>query len=1044
MNSLKGNDNIIIKLAVFFLLFSSVTIYIGIILYEEEKKNIKNEIYAELSAISGFKVNSITAWLNDRNRDAELLRENPDLETDLAEYLRYPADKKNSEKLLSDLKPVKEIHDYADIYCIDTSGRQLFSYSGKLIKINKSVVSEALSSLNENKILFSRLRRDTLTNEISLNYYIPVTFKNNGYATGPVILILKINPNENFFSLIGRWPTNSKTGETYIIRLNGNYAAYLSRLKFRSAEPLTLRVPINGSGSSIISHAASGLNGIFEGTDYNGSPVLADLRRIPNTNWFIISQVDRDEIYDPLYQKAVLFYSVILFLLILAVISNILIWKFHKSKSEKMELESRLEKQALIKHFDYLMKYSGDIFLLIDENRKIILANDAAVKIYGYGRDELRGMSIKKLRPPEVSGDLEKRLNDAEISDEVIFETFHTGKNNKVFPVEETLRVLKMEGKKFFQSSSRDITERKSYQNKLEKLNRIYAVLSNTNQVIVRVHDKDRILDQMCSIAVEDGKFRMVWVGIYDEATYSVSVAAQSGYFGDYLEKLNISLDDPARGSGPTGKCIKTGVHQICNDILSDNSMVPWRGNAIKNNYRSSAAFPIVVFDNTIGVINFYSDEINFFDFEEIKLLDEMASDISFALEYLENEKHRTEALEALKNREEELLAAKEKAEEMNRLKSNFLANMSHELRTPMIGILGYSEILGDELENPEYLEMVMNIKYSADRLMKTLNFLLDLSRIESNLEEISMGIIDINKIIINVVNNFEGYAKNKDLYLNYTFKNKKIFCRLDEKILTQILDNLINNALKFTKEGGVTVESEIELTENIPRAKIKVIDTGIGIPEKYHEIIFEEFRQVSEGINRGYEGSGLGLTITRKSVELLGGKIFVESEVDKGSVFTLLFTAETAESGTDDTDGEPETESPAPAAAKSSERILVVDNDKITLVYVKQILGKYYDFDTSPNGDKAIELASKNSYSLILMDIGLGLSIDGIETSKKISGLPGFDKVPIIAMTAYAMKGDKELFLSQGFTDYLSKPFQPRDLLDIIRIHLPGPAANS
>ena len=1037
MNSLKGNDKIIIKLAVFFLIFSSVTIYIGIILYEEEKKNIKNEIYAELSAISGFKVNSVTAWLNDRNRDAELLRDDVELKTVLRKYLRYPGDKTNPEKLLSVLKPIKEIHYYTDIYCIDTSGTQLFSYSGKVRKINKTVVEEALSSLNENKIIFSRLRRDTVTNEISLNYYIPITFKRNSNSPGPIVLILKIDPDKNFFPLIGRWPTNSKTGETYIVRLNGNYATYLSRLKFKSAEPLTLKVPAKNNESSILFYASSGLNGIFEGNDYKGSLVLADLRRIPNTNWYIISQVDRKEIYDPLYQKAVLFYSVILFLLILAVISDILIWKFHKSKTEKVEFESRLEKQALIKHFDYLMKYSGDIFILLNENRIIILVNDAAVKAYGYERDEMTGMSVKKLRPSEALEDMENRIKDAEISDEVIFETTHLGKNGNVFPVEETLRVLIIEGKKFFQSNSRDITERRNYQNKLEKLNRIYAVLSNTNELIVRVHNIDEILEQVCSIAVEDGKFRMVWVGIYDEVNYSVSVVAHSGYFGDYLEKLNISLDDPVRGSGPTGKCIKTGIHQICNDILSDNSMIPWRGNAIKNNYRSSAAFPIIVFNNTIGVINFYSEEINFFDFEEAKLLDEMASDISFSLEFLENEKRRNNALEALKKREEELLAAKENAEEMNRLKSNFLANMSHELRTPMIGILGYSEILSEELEDNDHLEMVRNIKNSGDRLMKTLNFLLDLSRIESNSEEISMVVMDINKIIVDVVINYEGFAKKKNLYLNYSFKNKKIFCRLNEKIVIQILDNLINNALKFTSVGGVTVESGIENMDNISWAKIRVIDSGIGIPEKYHEIIFEEFRQVSEGINRGYEGSGLGLTITRKSVELLGGKIFVESNVDRGTVFTVLFKTEAAESDAADGDKVPETEGPVPQITKSSERILVVDNDEITLDYVKQILEKFYDFDTAPDGNKALELASGISYSLILMDIGLGLSIDGIETSKKISSLPGYDKIPIVAMTAYVMKGDKELFLSQGFTDYLPKPFQSKDLLDIIRKNL-------
>jgi PAS domain S-box-containing protein len=187
----------------------------------------------------------------------------------------------------------------------------------------------------------------------------------------------------------------------------------------------------------------------------------------------------------------------------------------------------------------------------------------------------------------------------------------------------------------------RNITERKQYETQILKLNRIYSVLSNINQAIVRIHEPQEMMKEACRIAVEHGKFKLAWIGMANPETNKVDVTASFGETGDYLNKLNIDLSDPERNSGPTGTALITGVHKISNNILLDENMILWRRDALNYGYKSSASFPLIINEKVIGTFNLYSDEIGFFQEDDIKLLDEMAIDISFALEFIEAENKR-------------------------------------------------------------------------------------------------------------------------------------------------------------------------------------------------------------------------------------------------------------------------------------------------------------------------------------------------------------------------------------------------------------------
>ena len=209
------------------------------------------------------------------------------------------------------------------------------------------------------------------------------------------------------------------------------------------------------------------------------------------------------------------------------------------------------------------------------------------------------------------------------------------------------------------------------------------------------------------------------------------------------------------------------------------------------------------------------------------------------------------------KSIENELIEAKGRAEESNRLKSSFLGNMSHELRSPMLGILGFAEILKDELNDPSQIEMVSTIKNSGTRLIKTLNSILDLSRIEANIQDIDISQVNLNEIIKETIKLYYPIIKNKKIFLKYVFPERNVYLNSDKDLLQKIFNNLIDNAVKYTHKGGIVVKLIVQEKQPDKKILFEIRDTGIGIPKEFHNIIFEPFRQVSEGYSRKFEDTG-------------------------------------------------------------------------------------------------------------------------------------------------------------------------------------------
>ncbi len=384
---------------------------------------------------------------------------------------------------------------------------------------------------------------------------------------------------------------------------------------------------------------------------------------------------------------------------------------------------------------------------------------------------------------------------------------------------------------------------------------------------------------------------------------------------------------------------------------------------------------------------------------------------------------------------EQQLILARDKAEESDRLKSSILANISHELRTPLNGILGFAEILSAELKDTPYISMAENIHTSGYRLMTTLNALITLSQLEAGKLTPSTKQVNLLELISRLVQSMEPQIREKDLKISFE-SVPDIEILTDDNLLRSILRQLLDNALKFTESGSISFETVPFKDQDGEWLIIHLSDTGIGIEKDYFNLIFQEFRQVSEGFGRKYQGSGIGLTICKKIIDLLQGRITLTSQPGEGSTFSVWIPQEGITSV--QFPGKPlsrqeDATSKAMLPGDNLPLVLLVEDNNVnrdlTSYFLKHVCQLHFAMD----GLTALELARRNTYAAILMDINLGSGITGIEVTHSIRKLEGYQNIPIIAVTGYTMVDDQKKLLEEGCTHYIAKPFDKTTLLELM-----------
>jgi two-component system CheB/CheR fusion protein len=390
------------------------------------------------------------------------------------------------------------------------------------------------------------------------------------------------------------------------------------------------------------------------------------------------------------------------------------------------------------------------------------------------------------------------------------------------------------------------------------------------------------------------------------------------------------------------------------------------------------------------------------------------------------------EELEArVRERTQELEEAKERAERASRAKSAFLANMSHEIRTPLTAILGLTDVIRAKSRDGQFEEHTRRIKAAGSRLMETLSSLLTLAKLEAGAMDVDLDPVTISDEALEVVEFFRERAEEKGLDMDFGVSDaaRDARARVDSGALNSALQNLISNAIKFTDEGRVKV---VVYVNEDDRLAIDVRDTGIGISDEFEPYLFDDFRQESDGLTREYDGTGLGLSITKQLVEAMNGSISVRSEVGEGSVFTVTFPQARAPQEEREHVAEQVT-----TPQRNGSKVLLVEDNENTVFLVESILEDVVDLDAAHSAQEAYEQAQHQAYDLLLLDINLGAGGSGVDLLRRLRELDTYAEVPMAALTAIAMPGDKEELLAQGFDDYLAKPFEADDLAELLDRHL-------
>ncbi len=397
------------------------------------------------------------------------------------------------------------------------------------------------------------------------------------------------------------------------------------------------------------------------------------------------------------------------------------------------------------------------------------------------------------------------------------------------------------------------------------------------------------------------------------------------------------------------------------------------------------------------------------------------------SLSLYKNNNIRRESNKLLKEKNQELEIAKENAERAIKARSEFLSTVSHELRTPLNAINGITHLLINEDPKESQIEYLKNLKFSGDYLLSFINDILEVNRIESDKIEVEKINFNLKNLLQNIQDSLKEIANEK---------NNTFMLHVDEKIpeiligdptkLSQIFINLTNNSLKFTKNGFVKVLAYLDSnTEDEVLVSFKVSDNGIGIPDEKQEAIFESFSQGSVEINRKYGGTGLGLSIVKKLVELLGGSIYLNSKVGLGSTFSFKLPFKAGE----------KLEIKKIIYKEQNvkdKKILLVEDNKINQMITKKMLeNKGMTCTIIDNGEAAVEEIKNNPiYDLVLMDVHL----PGINGNIATEQIRTFNtQLPIIALTAISLNENKEMLLSYGMTDVITKPFEPENLYKMI-----------
>jgi len=715
-------------------------------------------------------------------------------------------------------------------------------------------------------------------------------------------------------------------------------------------------------------------------------------------------------------------------------------------------------------YYRQLVEFSPDGIAIYSDG-VIVYINQAGARLLGANNaDQLIGKPVMDIVHPEYREIAELRMQQVsqnQAKTDLVEEKF-VRLNGAEIDVEVARYPFEYQGRPAVQLVIHDITRRKRVEAEIVQRNRELTILQSTGGAITSSLDLRFILDTLVRELAELFKVESCSISHWDEDNHTISLRARYDRDGWWDPNLPAVVRNLAEFPQTKWVLDEQVPHQM---TVSQTNIDPAEFTYMQRlNIKTRLVLPMVFQQRVMGLVELEdTHEQRTFSYQEISLAKLLANQAASAIENAqlfeqaqqeiadrkraEAELQEERALLAQRVAERTIELSKANAElaRTARLKDEFFANMSHELRTPLNGILGSAEILTTGVfgeVNEKQTKYLKNIDESGHHLLSLITDILDLAKTEAGQLKVDVRPTSVDTVCQASLRMIKQIAHKKQIKVSYTPDEALQTIPADERRLKQMLVNLLSNSIKFTPEGGqVGLEVVADAAEQV--AHFTVRDTGIGIPQEQMDLLFQPFVQLEGGLARQQGGTGLGLSLVFKMAELHGGRVSVESEVGKGSRFTITLPwPQTQEITAEESIAESE-ESPAvvrpvsPLVSGEAPLILLAeDNEDNITTFTDFLSARGYRLMEARNGKEAIERALEERPAVVLMDIQMP-GMDGLEATRRFRQNPKLADIPIIALTALAMPGDRERCLEAGANEYVSKPVSLKKLAETIAVQI-------